>query len=67
MLLTAALTAGSIQGPVFAAQTGQDPVIIEGSEQQEVPDETVETYVSDTIEISPNVFSDDTSDIPDER
>ena len=64
--MTAALTAGSIQGPVFAAQTGQDPIIIEGSDQQEVPDETVETYVSDTIEVSPNAFSDAPSDIPDE-
>ena len=66
ILMTAALTAGSIQGPVFAAQTGQDPIIIEGSDQQEVPDETVETYVSDTIEVSPNAFSDAPSDIPDE-
>lgn len=67
MLLTAALTAGSIQGPVFAAQLAQDPMIIEdtvqeGAAQEETSTEEVETYVSDTLEISPNLYSEDDPD-----
>jgi len=67
MLLTAALTAGSIQGPVFAAQLAQDPIIFEdaaqeGGAQEETSTEEVETYVSDTLEISPNLYSEDDPD-----
>ena len=67
MLLTAALTAGPLQGPVLAAQLAQDPIIFEdaaqeGGAQEETSTEEVETYVSDTLEISPNLYSEDDPD-----